>query len=153
MTMTKEQLHSLSPFPEREQNRAAYGQLVGDVLNELMGVVVCQQRDGLSDPEVRTLAKSIFEDYVARYLPEIAEQAAAYWESRRAEEHLEQVRQSENEYRRQDRLKAEAAAREKADADRVAAAYSKAGAGNAAQQEELSRIRAQEYREVQERML
>ena len=149
----KDDLHGLSPFPDREGNRGAYGQLYGDILNELLGLVLLQQRERLTDDEVRAFAKSIFEGYVAEYLPEIAEQAARYWKARQAEQHRLQREMGDNETRRQERLKAEEAAREKAAAEAEAARYHKAQAEEVAAEEELSKIRAQQYRELQEKML
>jgi hypothetical protein len=151
--VTKEQLHVLTPLPEREANRDAYGQPFGDMLTELLGLVTHQQRNWLTDYEIQAFAKAIFEDYISRYFPEIAKQAARYVEQRQAEQHRLQVQMSENEHHRQERLREEQAAGEKAAADAEGARYSKARVDEARSQEELSKIRAQEQRELQERML
>jgi hypothetical protein len=150
--MNREELQPMTPFPEREANRQAYGPVFGEILNELLALVLIQGREGRLDGEVQVFAKAIFEDYVARYLPNIAAQAATYWEAQRTERDGLERQSSANETRRQERLKTEVEARERAAAEAEAARYSKARADEAAQLAELVTIRAREYREVQERM-
>lgn len=105
-------------IPEREARIEEFGEVLGGLLIEVLGLAELQDRHGFLLYEVKDLAESVFRSYVRQHAPEV-EKKAAVWRATKAKQAAEAARvDGERSQRETDRRAAEKRAQEEKQAER-----------------------------------
>jgi hypothetical protein len=139
-------------WQERDSFQEMYGDFFAGLLEEVLSLIESLVSRSLIESEAKIRVKSRFADLMEKHVPSCHAPVAAYRTRTAEAEALQNRLSAENEERRIQRRKDEEEARERDAAERMDARIKTSRAAEVALKAELIKIRAEEQRQLQERM-